>query len=303
MKLILLFGPTAVGKTELILNLFKANYEIINADSMQVYRTLDLGTAKPADELRGKIRHHLIDIRSPKDQFNTGDFVRLADSLVREITARGNIPVICGGTAFYFRNYLFGLPETPEIKKEVRDQVQIDLMEMGLTALYHELKVLDPERAKKVHQNDKYRILRALEVNRGSGVPQSAFKPGDSIRTGITPLVIGLRRDRTELYNRINQRVDEMFEAGLVEEIKECLKKGFAENDPGMKGIGYRDFFLMSRTGEFSVSDIRDLVKMNSRRYAKRQITFFKALPDVKWFHPDNVELIKNEITMFFNAS
>jgi tRNA dimethylallyltransferase len=308
MKIVLLFGPTAVGKTELISNLFKENYEILNADSMQVYRTLDIGTAKPTGELLDKIPHHLIDIRSPLEQFHTGDFVRLSDNLVSEITARGNIPVICGGTAFYFKNYLFGLPEIPELEKGVREQIQIDLKEMGIAALYRELENVDPERAQKVHPNDKYRILRALEVNRGSGKPQSGFKPCESLRPGIDPLILGLSRDRTELYRRIDQRVDEMFEVGangrsplLVDEIKRCFEKGLEETDPGMKGIGYREFFLMKRTGEFTYTDIRNMIKMNSRRYAKRQMTFFKALPDVKWFHPEDVDLIREEIAGFLD--
>ncbi len=302
MKIILLFGPTAVGKTEIISRLFREKYEIINADSMQVYLSLNVGTAKPAGELLNKINHHLIDIRSPKEQFHTGDFVRLADELTSKITARGNIPVICGGTAFYFKNYLFGLPEIPEINKGILEELQIQLKKKGVAALYRELKRMDPVRAEKVHPNDKYRVLRALEVNRGSGIPQSVFKPSVSLRPGITPLIMGLRRDRTELYKRIDKRVDEMFEAGLIGEIKGCFETGFEETDPGMKGIGYREFFLMRRIGEFTLSDIREQIKMNSRRYAKRQMTFFKALPDVKWFHPENVDLIRDEIASFLDT-
>ena len=301
MKIILLFGPTAVGKTELIFRLFEKNYEIINADSMQVYRDLDVGTAKPAKELLDKIRHHLIDIRSPKEQFHAGDFVSLADILASEITNRGNIPVICGGTAFYFKNYLYGLPDIPEVNIEIRKKLQIELDELGAGALYSELQRIDPVRAVKVHPNDKYRILRALEVNRGSGHPQSCFKPLELLRPGINPLILGLGRDRRELYGRIDQRVDEMFETGLDNEIKRCFHNGLTETDPGMKGIGYKEFFLMKKTGEFTHTDIRDMIKMNSRRYAKRQMTFFKSLPDVKWFHPEDVNLIREEINGFFH--
>ena len=303
MKIILLFGPTAVGKTEIISRLFKEKFEILNADSMQVYRSLNVGTAKPASELLDKIPHHLIDIRSPREQFHAGDFVRLADKLVSEIAARGNIPVICGGTAFYFKNYLFGLPQIPEIEKGIREKVQTDLKKMGIAALYRELEEVDPVRAQKVHPNDKYRILRALEVNRGSGKPQSGFKSCESLRPGIDPLILGLGRDRTELYGRIDQRVDEMFDAGLDNEIKRCFEQGLKETDPGMRGIGYREFFLMKQTGEFTHTDIRDMIKMNSRRYAKRQMTFFKALPDVKWFHPEDIDLIRDEIAGFLNVT
>ena len=300
MKIILLFGPTAVGKTELISTLFKENYEIINADSMQVYRTLNIGTAKPSKDLQRKIHHHLIDIISPKEQFHAGEFVRLTDKLALDITRRGKIPVLCGGTAFYFKNYLFGLPQIPEIDSSYREDLLIELNLKGIDFLYRELEKIDPDRAEKIHLNDKYRILRSLEIVRGSGRNPSDLKLPDTIRKGITPLVLGLERNRPELYRRVNQRVDEMFEEGFINEIKQCFADGLVETDPGMQGIGYREFFSMGRQGELTGSDIRELIKMNSRRYAKRQITFFKSLPGVKWFHPDDVELIRDEITGFF---
>ncbi len=299
MKIILLFGPTAVGKTELISTLFKENYEIINADSMQVYRTLNIGTAKPSKDLQRKIHHHLIDIISPKEQFHAGEFVRLTDKLALDITSRGKIPVLCGGTAFYFKNYLFGLPEIPKIDSSYREELLIELNLKGLDFLYRELEKNDPDRAEKIHPNDKYRILRSLEIVRGSGRAQSDFKPSNTIRSGIEPLVLGLERDRPELYRRVDQRVDEMFEEGFINEIKQCFTEGLLETDPGMQGIGYREFYLMGRRGDITLSDTRDLIKMNSRRYAKRQITFFKSLPDVKWFHPGDVDLIRDEIIGF----
>jgi len=145
MKIILLFGPTAVGKTELISTLFKENYEIINADSMQVFRTLNIGTAKPSKDLQRRIHHHLIDIISPKEQFHAGEFVRLTDKLAMDISKRGKIPVICGGTAFYFKNYLFGLPEIPEIDPSYRKELLIELNLKGLDFLYRQLEKMDPE--------------------------------------------------------------------------------------------------------------------------------------------------------------
>jgi tRNA dimethylallyltransferase len=299
MKIILLFGPTAVGKTELTSRLFQAKYEIINADSMQVYRTLDIATAKPSEDLLNLIPHHLINIISPKEQFHAGEFVRLADEFAQDITNRGKIPVMSGGTAFYFKNYLYGLPEIPKINSSYREELIFELNTKGLKALFKELENSDPDRAKNIHPNDKYRILRSLEIIRGSGKAQSDFKPSSFLRSGITPLIIGLERDRTELYNRVDLRVDEMFEAGLINELKHCFAEGLEETDPGMQGIGYREFFLMIRRGDISLSDTRDLIKMNSRRYAKRQITFFKSLPDVNWFHPDDVDLIRDEIYGF----
>jgi len=299
MKIILLFGPTAVGKTELTSRLFQAKYEIINADSMQVYRTLDVATAKPSEELLNLIPHHLVDIISPKEQFHAGEFVRLADELSREITNRGKVPVLIGGTAFYFKNYLYGLPEIPEINSSCREKLLLELDTKGLKVLFKELENLDPDRAKNIHPNDKYRILRSLEIIRGSGKVPSDFKTSSSLRPGITPLIIGLKRERTELYHRVNLRVDEMFNTGLLNEIKHCFAEGLGENDPGMQGIGYREFFLMVRRGDLCLADIRNLIKMNSRRYAKRQMTFFKSLDNVNWFHPDDVDLIRKEIDGF----
>ena len=301
MKTILLFGPTAVGKTELISNLFTSKYEIINADSMQVYRGLDIGTAKPSFELQNKIKHHLIDIILPTEQFHVGEFVRMADELVIDISSRGKIPVISGGTAFYFKNYLYGLPEIPEILPGIRNFLQKELLSKGIQVLYKELLDRDPVRAKNIHPNDKYRILRSLEIIRSSGRLQSDFKPNSILRDGIEPLILGLKRDRSQLYARINLRVDIMFEEGLILEVKNCINSGLKESDPGMQGIGYKEFFQMGRRGEQTVDDIRDSIKMNSRRYAKRQITFFNALSNVKWFEPWNIDLVQKEVEKYLS--
>ncbi len=301
MKVIILFGPTAVGKTELIFKLFSENYEIINADSMQVYSTLNIGTAKPERALLHRIPHHLIDINPPDVQFHVGDFVRLADKISFEIERRGSVPVISGGTAFYFKNFLYGLPEIPEIKNDLHLGIGSELVEKGLKPLYSELLRLDPLRAGKIHHNDQYRILRALEIIRTSGKPASAYNQNNSYRENLEPLIIGLKRDRKDLYKRIDQRVDKMFNSGLLPEVKECFRSGFTEFYPGMRGIGYREFFTMGRSGEFTISDIRDQIKMNSRRYAKRQLTFFRALPDVKWYHPEDIKKIKSEISEFID--
>ncbi len=296
---ILLFGPTGVGKTDLIFSLFKDSFEIINADSMQVYQGLDIGSAKPSPSFRSLIPHHLFDIRTPDCQFNAGDFVTLADKHVKETASRGNIPVISGGTAFYFRNYLFGLPESPRVNAEVRKDLQRDLHQKGLALLYEELKRTDPLRAGQINSRDSYRILRALEVFRSTGISLSSYTVPAAVRSDIQPLVIGLQRDRKELYTRINKRVDIMFRDGLVEEVKHLIAEGYSQADPGMRGIGYKEFFLQRRTGELTRTGVSALIKQNSRRYAKRQMTFFKKMPGVLWFHPDERKKIKEVVERF----
>ncbi len=282
-----------MGKTDLIFTLFKNNYEIINADSMQVYKGMDIGSAKPSLQERTEIPHHLIDCMLPSNQFNAGIFVRMANHLIPEILKRGKIPVISGGTAYYFKSFLFGLPTLPPVEPQIRDLLQKELITKGLPALYNELKRVDPLRAEQVEPGDSYRILRGLEVFRVSGKPVSAFKVPDTIRNDITPLVLGLERSRPELYKRINMRVDHMIEQGLIDEVKHLIEAGYTKKDPGMKGIGYGEFFLQAETGEFTTADVIELIKRNSRRYAKRQYTFFRKLPMVKWFCPSDTAIAK----------
>lgn len=277
-----------MGKTALIFSLFKNNYEIINADSMQVYRRMDIGSAKPSDRMLEEIPHHLIDILYPSQQFNAGMFVEMADELVGEILSRGRIPVISGGTAFYFKSYLFGLPDLPPGNRQVREELQKELAANGLGSLYSELIKVDPARAGQIDSSDSYRILKALEVFRSEGRPISSYNVPEKVRDGINPLIIGLDRPRNILYERINRRVDEMFACGLVDEVKGLMEKGYTHDDPGMKGIGYSEFFLQARTGEFTFRDVSEIIKRNSRRYAKRQLTFFRKLPEVRWFHPED---------------
>ncbi len=293
LPVVLLFGPTGVGKTELIFSIFRENFEIINADSMQVYKGMDIGSAKPDPSIRALIPHHLIDIKTPDIQYNAGEFVARADKITAEIISRKKIPVISGGTAFYFRNYLYGLPDIPDGDINIRKKLQNELLEKGIVRLYEELQFYDPLRAEIIHQNDRYRILRALEVIRSTGKPLTSYTVSTDIRSNISPFIIGLNRDRKELYKRINSRVVKMFKHGLVGEVKRLIENGYKSTDPGMKGIGYGEFFLQSRIGEFTIPDVADLIMRNSRRYAKRQMTFFRKIPDVNWFHPEdkNIEL------------
>ena len=295
---IVIFGPTAVGKTDFLLN-FSSVSEIINLDSLQVYKYMKIGTAAPDKEVTGKIRHHLVDFLSPDREFGAGDFVREGDILCSEISARGKVPLVSGGNAFFLKNFIYGLPESPESRPDIREIIQRRLEKEGAAALRKELESVDPVSFDRIAENDHYRLTRALEVYHSSGRPLSGFKVPYKVRENYDFFLIGLIRERDELYSRINRRVDIMFENGLVEEYKKLKKMGYSGDDPGMGGIGYSEFCLMERCGCFTFTDVREMIKQNSRKYAKRQITFFKKLENVLWESPENPDVIINAVNLF----
>ena len=279
---VLLFGPTAVGKTACLTELFSGNAEIISADSMQVYRGMDIGTAKPDSRFLSRIPHHLIDIRSPNEPFNAGDFVRETEQLLPEILSRGRLPVICGGTAFYFINFLFGLPQAPPSDRKTAAEIEAEVLNGGRQRLYEELRLKDPVSAARIPPGDTYRLVRALEVLRTGGRPLSSYRTEQVPRSDFRFKIIELTRPRAELYERINRRVGQMFADGLPEEWRRLRADGCTAASPGMRAIGYAEFFLSD-----SPDEVRELIQKNSRRYAKRQITFFQKIPGRRRFHPD----------------
>ncbi|MDR1210775.1 MAG: tRNA (adenosine(37)-N6)-dimethylallyltransferase MiaA, partial [Spirochaetaceae bacterium] len=250
----ILFGPTASGKTALIEELFTGKNalpsELVSADSMQVYRGMDIGTAKPSRELRAKLPHHLIDIRNPGEQFNVGEFVHLADAACLDIAGRGKLPVVSGGTGFYLKNFVLGLPETPPSDNAIRKALKDEWENSGPGPLMEELAKADRESASRIHVHDQYRLLRALEVYRLTGRPLSSYSslsglrgriyaPGAERREEETPplryrfLLIGLRRERDDLYKRINERCAAMFRDGLPGEVASLRNAGYGPLDPG----------------------------------------------------------------------
>jgi tRNA dimethylallyltransferase len=301
---LVLFGPTASGKTGILLQLFNSQSnlqaEVISADSMQVYRGMNIGTAKPSAEERAKLPHHLIDIRDPCEQFNVGDFVRLANEACVEIASRGKLAVVSGGTGFYLKNFILGLSEAPPSDKLIREQLKRELSEKGAAFLLEELASCDSVSANRIHINDEYRLLRALEVYRSCGKPLSSFEVNTAKnRPNFHFLIIGLSRPREELYHRINLRCAEMFKQGLAAEVTSLFKSGYTPEDPGLRAIGYREFFVETEEDGDSSTDkrakwrlsediegVQALVAQNSRRYAKRQITFFSGIPNVNWLEP-----------------
>jgi tRNA dimethylallyltransferase len=275
---------------------------------MQVYRGMDIGTAKPGRESRERLPHHLLDIRDPREQFNVGDFVRLAGEACGEIAGRAALPVIAGGTGFYLKNFILGLPDAPPSDGEVRARLKRELEELGAGVLMEELARLDPVSAARIHPHDTYRLSRALEVCRLTGRPLSSFQvsgkvpadpsapPGEEAagpgRPGYRFLIAGLKRSREELYRRVELRCEEMFRRGLREEVEGLFNRGYTPRDPGLRAIGYREFFVdaggpaggAGKEGpDYTLSGdtggVQALIVRNSRRYAKRQETFFAALP------------------------
>ena len=296
-----LFGPTASGKTAILQEIFNSpdSAEIVSADSMQVYKGMDIGTAKPSIEEQKRLKHHLIDICDPSQQFNAGDFVRLADEACLQITKRGKLPVVSGGTGFYLKNFIMGLSEAPPSDLDIRNQLKQELLEKGSAVLMNELSSCDPVSSGRIHINDEYRLLRALEVYRICGHPLSSFevnsqKSSEKRNNIFRFIIIGLSRPREELYRRINLRCAQMFKQGLVSEVHSLFEAGYTPNDPGMRAIGYREFFIedTDNPGKWKLSQdtigVEALIAQNSRRYAKRQITFFTGIPNVKWINADN---------------
>ncbi len=273
---IFIAGPTAVGKSELALQLAeRIGAEIISVDSMQVYRGLDIGTAKPTTEERARVPHHLIDVVDVAESFDAAKFVGLAKKAVHEIQSRGKRPIFCGGTGLYFNAYLNGLGSAPSANPELRAELE----NTPLAELLRELAERDPVAYERIDRQNPRRVIRAIEVIRATGRPFSEQRADWSIRNPQSAIrnrnCFLLVRDIAELRNRIDVRVDEMFRRGLVAETEEQLKHGLAENRTAMQAIGYRQVVEHLR-GERSLAETVEMVKIKTRQFAKRQMTWFR---------------------------
>lgn len=298
----LLIGATAVGKSallqELAPRLEASRAEVINADSRQVYRGLEIGTAKPPPRLRRRVPHHLIDAATPEAQFTAGDFVRAAQRLVGEIHRRGGLPVIAGGAAFYLWSFLHGLPAAPPADPELRRTLQQRARREGAGALHRELARHDPAGAARLPAGDTNRVVRALEVYRLTGRPWSTFRRPQALRRDFRLLVLGLQRERADLYARIDRRVEQMFRAGLAAEVAALRARGYHAGTPGLRSIGYAEFFH-----ESAPAALRALIQRNTRRFAKRQLTFFRRFPEVRWYHADDARGVAAALQGFLHAA
>ena len=279
-------GATATGKTRLAVDLAqKLNTEIISADSQLIYKGLNVGTAKPTEsEMRG-VKHHMIDIAEPNETFSVGNYSEKATPIFKNLLDTGKVPVICGGTGFYINSLLFDLGYGNTAADDgVRKKYSEFLNEHGKEALFERLKEVDPETAEKLHPNDVKRVVRALEIFEVSGKRKSQQR--DKMISKYDYLAVAVDYPREELYERINKRVDEMFNDGLLEEIEVLLSRGIDENCQSMQAIGYKEVLQCLKNGN-NQSTMRDIIKQNTRRYAKRQITFFKKFPDIVWLKPE----------------
>ena len=288
-KLLVICGPTASGKTALGVALAQATGgEVVSADSMQIYRRMDIGTAKPTREEMGGVPHHMLDVADPAEDFSVARYVRDADACVRDILVRGRLPIVVGGTGLYIDNLIAGRDFAP-FTGAWREKLQARAREEGLPALHEELRRIDPARAEKLHPNDEKRILRALEVWYETGETITAH---DERTRSLPPKYDALRvcltfSRREDLWDRIDRRVDLMMEAGLEEEVRSLLTSGVPPTATAMQAIGYKEFAAALR-GEEPIAQAVAEVKLRSRQYAKRQLTWFRRTPDIRWLTWEN---------------
>jgi tRNA dimethylallyltransferase len=294
---VLMAGPTGAGKSAAALSLAeRLDGEIINADSMQVYRGFDIGTDKPSAEDRRRVPHHLLDIVDGRTQFTAADFAARAVEAIEAIRARGRLPFVVGGTGLYVKALLDGLFPGPGRNDAVREALEREARDLGLEVLWERLREADPAYGANVGARDRVRIVRALEVIALTGRPMSEnFRLTRSLTAGYRILKIGLTWDRAELYRRIEARVDRMFERGWVEEAAGLLASGVAESAPPFRALGY-EHVLRILKGEIGRDEAAALTKIDTRHYAKRQLTWFRKMEGLRWFRPDELDAVRGVI-------
>ncbi len=303
-KVVVICGPTGIGKTSLALSLAKEfNGCIVGADSMQIYRYMDIGTAKPDSGELSSVPHYMIDIADPNEEYDAARFCREGRQAIAQILACRQVPFIVGGTGFYIKALLHGLFDAksvdPEIIQRLKDRAAAD----GIQSLYDRLYACDMEIASRIHPNDAYRVLRALAVYEMTGKPMSALQGDHGFKNNpFDVMKICLSDDRDALYERIDRRVDKMVAAGLVDEVKKLFAMGYSEDLRPMQAIGYRHMtdFLSGRAGW---EETIDLLKRDTRRFAKRQLTWFKKDKDMIWALPEKRPTLSSLIREFLSNS
>lgn len=300
---IFIAGPTASGKSALAIKLAERfDSVVISADSMQIYRTLDIGTAKEDKTVREKIPHKLIDVVDANEEFSVAEFAQMAKSEISKAQEEGKLPIVVGGTGLYFESLLYPMSFANVIKNpELREKLQAEFHELGAATMHEKLRELDPETAQRLHENDEKRVVRALEIilTTGKTLAQSSDK-----KETPDAIMVALDTDRQKLYERINERVDKMFDMGLVDEVYSVGSFAYQS----MQAIGYKEFAPYKPRlidGHFTLStqeiaEIKDKIKQHTRNYAKRQLTWFRKYDFVKWFDVNDqdgaIEYIENQI-------
>lgn len=302
LKKLVIVGPTASGKSDLAIESAGNVFEIVSADSVQVYRYMDIGSGKPSACDRAKVQHYLIDIVNPDYQFTAGDFCSYAEEACGCIYKKNKIPLFAGGTGLYIDSFFKGLSCIPDIPSQIREDLVNEMNEKGPAVLYGELLKADPVFAARIHVNDRQRILRGMQVLRGTGRPISSYFGGDKSRNEDDSLFIGLVREKDELADRINLRVDAMIKAGLVDEVRYLREKGYTPDLNSMKSIGYLEIneYIDKKT---DLASAVENIKLNTRQFAKKQMTWFKRNSDINWFHPSEKEKIKKKIHNWLNIN
>lgn len=293
-KIIIICGPTASSKSALAIECAKIlNTDIISADSMNVYRGLDIGSAKPTIEERNGIVHHLIDVVDPQETFSVGDYKELATPIIKRLHTEGKIPIICGGTGFYINSLIYNLSYGNSVANiEAREKYKSLADQHGNQYVYDVLKKVDPESADKLHANDLKRVIRALEIFE-SGQKKSDIK--DDLIPQYDYNAYCIDYPTSTLYERINKRVDLMFELGLIDEIKTLYESGIDETYQCMQGIGYKEIIPYLK-GQATLEQTADLIKLNTRHYAKRQKTFFRKLNGLTYLQPNDLTILAKRI-------
>lgn len=297
--IIILTGPTAVGKTDLSINLAKKiNAEIISADSMQIYEYMDIGSAKvDFDEMDG-IKHYLIDEVKPDYPFSVSEFQQRANKYIKQITDKGKKVIVTGGTGLYLNSLIYNMDFAKNDANNIlRNQLAKELEKYGIDYMHNKLRELDEESANRIHKNNTKRVIRAIEVAL-SGNKMNDFSSDLKFNENYEPIIIILNRDRQHLYERINKRVDIMFEKGLVDEVKNLLNLGYTKDMVSMQGIGYKEI-IKYLDKEYTFDETKEIIKRDSRRYAKRQLTWFRRYENAKWYNLDkydDLNLLKDEI-------
>jgi tRNA dimethylallyltransferase len=290
-KIVIILGPTAVGKSELALELAsRLKGEIVNADSQLVYRHLDIGTGKPSLADRERVRHHLIDIVNPDEEFNAAMFRHLATEIICQIRERRRNVMVCGGTGLYLKALTHGLFAGPGQDRGIRRALESEIEQTGLPALYRRLVQVDPRVISTIHPNDRQRIIRALEVYQLTGRAISEWQRDHRFEEEpYDVLKIGLNRERVELYDRINRRSEKMIQDGFLDEVRGLVSKGFSLTLKPLGSVGYLQMGQVLQ-GMMSAEEALDEMKQETRRLAKRQLTWFRSDKEIHWFHPTQQE-------------